>query len=104
MSQAQQLVVLVSPDKTSLSVKYINIPKPEAHEVLVKIHATTQNPTDCENYSNQYVFNCHCLFGFIGKTIEFSFSNEGFVPGNDYAGIIEEVGSSVTKVKKGDRV
>ena len=22
-----------------------------------------------------YVFNCHCLFGLIGKTIEFSFSN-----------------------------
>jgi NADPH:quinone reductase-like Zn-dependent oxidoreductase len=44
------------------------------------------------------------LIGFIGKTIEFGFSNEGFVPGNDYAGVIEEVGSSVTKVKKGDRV
>jgi hypothetical protein len=39
-----------------------------------------------------------------GKTVEWSFSNEGFIPGCDYAGVVEEVGSNVTKVKKEDRV
>jgi hypothetical protein len=36
--------------------------------------------------------------------LAFGFSAEGFVPGCDYAGVVQEVGTSVKKVKKGDRV
>jgi NADPH:quinone reductase-like Zn-dependent oxidoreductase len=36
--------------------------------------------------------------------LAFGFSAEGFVPGCDFAGVVEEAGSSVKKVKKGDRV
>jgi D-arabinose 1-dehydrogenase-like Zn-dependent alcohol dehydrogenase len=39
-----------------------------------------------------------------GKTLERSFSKEGFVPGCEFAGVVQEIGGNVKKVKKGDRV
>jgi NADPH:quinone reductase-like Zn-dependent oxidoreductase len=48
MSQTQQLAIVVGSDKTSYSIKTTDIPKPEADEILVKIHAAAQNPTDCK--------------------------------------------------------
>ena len=53
MSQTQQLAVVVGSDNTSFSVKSIDIPKYEADEVLVKVHAAAQNPTDC-----LYIYRC----------------------------------------------
>jgi NADPH:quinone reductase-like Zn-dependent oxidoreductase len=47
MAPSQQLAVVVGFDKTSYSVKSIDVPQPEDDEVLVKVHATAQNPTDC---------------------------------------------------------
>ncbi|KIM84939.1 hypothetical protein PILCRDRAFT_817772 [Piloderma croceum F 1598] len=85
MSQPQQVAIVIGSDKTSFSVKSIDIPKPEVDEILVKVLAAAQNPIDL-------------------KTVELGFLDEGFVPGCDYAGIVEEVGSSVKGVKKGDRV
>jgi len=57
MSPTQQLAVVVGSDITSYSVKFIDIPIPEADEVLVKIHAAAQNPADCDYYGHH---------GFLG--------------------------------------
>jgi len=85
MSPTQQLAIVVGSDNTSYNVKSIDVPIHDADEVLVKVHAAAQNPTDW-------------------KSLAFGFSAEGFVPGCDYAGVVQEVGTSVKKVKKGDRV
>jgi NADPH:quinone reductase-like Zn-dependent oxidoreductase len=50
MSNPKQLAVVVGSDKHSYAVKSIDIPKYEAHEVLVKVHSAAQNPTDCGYY------------------------------------------------------
>jgi threonine dehydrogenase-like Zn-dependent dehydrogenase len=39
-----------------------------------------------------------------GKVLECKFSNEGFISGHDFAGIVEEVGSDTGNVKRGDRL
>jgi len=85
MSNSKQLAIVVGSDKRSYAVKSIDIPKYDADEVLVKVHSAAQNPTDW-------------------KSLEYGFSGEGCVPGCDYAGVVQEVGSNVKKVKQGDRV
>jgi hypothetical protein len=53
MSQTQ-LAIVVGSDITTYSLKSIDVPKPEADEVLVKIHAAAQNPADCERNTVKY--------------------------------------------------
>ena len=102
MSKNTQLAVVVGSDKKSFAVRSIDIPKHGAREVLVKVYSAAQNPTDCRYYNHPQFNPADCLD--TGKTLEFGFSAEGFVPGCDYAGVVQEIGSSVKKVKKGDRV
>lgn len=71
-----------------LLVKEINIPKPEDNQVLIKVEACSVNFADIKARSGVY----HGV------------KMTPFIPGIDAAGIVEEVGSNVKKVKKGDRV
>lgn len=47
-----QLAVVVGPEKTTFSVKSIDIPTYGPDEVLVKVLAAAQNPADCEYMSS----------------------------------------------------
>lgn len=61
-----------------------DVPKPQPHEVLIKIHATTLNYRDLVIANGQYPFPCA----------------ENFVPLSDAAGTVVDVGSDVKGVKK----
>jgi len=62
------------------------IPSPQPHEVLLKIHATSLNYRDIVIANGGYPFPV----------------KDNVVPLSDAAGTIEEVGSAVQDLKKGD--
>jgi NADPH:quinone reductase-like Zn-dependent oxidoreductase len=70
-------------------------PTPKENEVLVKIHATTVNRTDCGFRSAEY---------FISRFFSGLFKPKNQILGNEFAGIIESTGKNVTKFKVGDKV
>ncbi|KAM0221469.1 hypothetical protein ACHAQD_005381 [Fusarium lateritium] len=77
-------IVFVEKGKATIQ----EVPKPKLRDeyVLVKVNAVGVNPTDW-------------------KHIDFGVADTGSRAGCDYAGIVEEVGSKVTKpFKKGDRI
>ncbi|GAA6020283.1 hypothetical protein JCM10207_003212 [Rhodosporidiobolus poonsookiae] len=65
--------------------------EPAEGEVLVKVHAISIQPLDWKIQTN----------GAIGPDYPLSYP---FILGTDSAGVVEAVGTSVTHVKKGDRV
>ena len=77
-------IVMVEKGKATIQ----EVPKPKLRDdyVLVKVNAVGINPTDW-------------------KHIDFEVADAGSRMGCDYAGVVEEVGSKVTKTfKKGDRI
>lgn len=79
------------------TIKVASWPKPipKPNEVLVRVHATTVNRTDCGVLQGKpYVFRF-----FVG------WPRPRFpVLGTDFAGMVEEVGADVSKFRVGDRV
>jgi NADPH2:quinone reductase len=71
-----------------LKLEEVPTPKPQAGQVLVKIHSAGVNPYDTYMRSGTYA---------IKPPLPYT-------PGSDAAGVVEAVGSGVTKVKPGDRV
>jgi NADPH:quinone reductase len=71
-----------------LKYEEVPTPKPQAGQVLVKIHSAGVNPYDTYMRSGTYA---------IKPPLPYT-------PGSDAAGVVEAVGSGVTKLKPGDRV
>jgi NADPH:quinone reductase-like Zn-dependent oxidoreductase len=78
-----------------LTIKDFAIPTPKADELLIKVHATTVNRTDC-----------HVLSGrpFIMRFFTGLFKPRLSVIGTDFAGQIEAVGTGVQSFKAGDKI
>lgn len=78
-----------------LNIIETEIPKVRENELLVKVHATTVNRTDCANLTGK-PFVVRIFTGITGpmKT----------TPGTDFAGEVMEVGKEVTGFDPGDRV
>ena len=78
-----------------LSVREIEKPTPKDGELLIRVYAATVNRTDC-----------HVLSGkpFLMRLFTGLFKPRSAVIGTDFAGRVEEVGSTVRAFKVGDRV
>ena len=78
-------------------VRVMEVPTPavEDHDVLVKVHATTVNRTDCAFRAGTPRFT-RVLTGLPRPRVT--------VLGNEFAGQVEEVGPAVTHFAVGDRV
>jgi NADPH:quinone reductase-like Zn-dependent oxidoreductase len=66
------------------------------NEVLVKIHATTVNRTDCAYRAAKPFIIMRLLTSLIRPRVT--------ILGNEFAGVVEAVGSGVTSFEVGDRV
>ncbi len=78
-----------------LKIKKITKPSPKENEVLIRVYATTINRTDCGILSGK---------PFLIRFFTGLFKPKTPVPGTDFAGQIEAVGSKVHSFKVGDRV
>jgi NADPH:quinone reductase-like Zn-dependent oxidoreductase len=78
-----------------LQLEDIERPRPKANEVLVRVHATTVNRTDCA-FRKPEPFIVRLFHGLLRPKKR--------VLGTEVAGTVEMVGSTVTELAVGDRV
>jgi len=78
-----------------LQLKELEEPTPKDDEVLIKVHATTVNRTDCAIVR---------AVPFFMRIITGLFRPKKQIPGTEFAGEIEAVGKSVSSLKVGDKV
>lgn len=78
-----------------LQLKEVEKPIPKDNEVLIKIHATTVNRTDCGFRNPEYL---------IVRLISGLFRPKKNILGSEMAGEIEAIGKDVKTFKQGDQV
>ena len=78
-----------------LSIKELETPTPKDNEVLIRVHATTANRSDC-----------HVLSGrpFMMRLFTGLFKPRLSIIGSDFTGQIESIGSAVQSFKVGDKI
>ena len=78
-----------------LSIKELDIPTPKDDEVLIRVHASTVNRSDC-----------HVLTGkpFLMRLFTGLSKPKRSIIGTDFVGQIEAVGSTVSSFKVGDKL
>jgi NADPH:quinone reductase-like Zn-dependent oxidoreductase len=81
------------PDVVRISE--VEKPTPKDNEVLVKVHATTVNRTDCA---------CRAAKPFFMRFFTGLIRPRATVLGNEFSGAVAAVGGGVTSFKVGDRV
>jgi len=78
-----------------LQLKEVKIPEPGVNELLVKVHATTVNRTDCATIRAK---------PFFMRLVTGLFKPRKQIPGTEFAGEIMAVGRNVLSFQVGDRV
>ncbi len=78
-----------------INIEDVPVPIPKAHEILVRVYATTVNRTDCAVLTGKpFVMQ---FFTGLGKP-------KSPTTGTDFAGVIESIGENVTTFTVGDKV
>jgi NADPH:quinone reductase-like Zn-dependent oxidoreductase len=78
-----------------VGISDVEKPTTKGNEVLVHVRATTVNRTDCA---------CRAAKPFFMRFFTGLLRPRATVLGNEFAGVVEEVGSGVTSLKIGDKV
>lgn len=73
----------------------VDSPMPQDNELLIRVHATTVNRTDCA-YRAAHPFFVRIFTGLLRPRVR--------ILGNEFAGVVEAIGSGVTSFAAGDRV
>jgi NADPH:quinone reductase-like Zn-dependent oxidoreductase len=78
-----------------LSIREIATPVPKDNEVLIRVHASTVNRSDC-----------HILSGrpFVMRLLTGLFKPKAAITGTDFTGQVEAMGKNVLSFKIGDKV
>lgn len=87
-----------SPDV--LTIEDVPIPDPKDDEILIRVEASNLTAGDCELRRFEVAF----LFWLPLRLMFGVFRPRDLVLGQDVAGIVEKVGSKVTRLKPGDAV
>jgi NADPH:quinone reductase-like Zn-dependent oxidoreductase len=86
---------------SELQLQELDKPKPEAHEVLIKIHASSVTSSDCNVRNQTFVPQ---PFRYLAR-MEFGFPKPKInLIGFDLAGVIEDVGQEVNRFQVGDQI
>lgn len=78
-----------------LQIKDIEKPSPKNNEVLIKVHASTVNRTDCAFRSAEY---------FVSRLVTGLVRPKHTISGSEFAGEIVEIGNEVTAYMVGNKV
>ncbi len=78
-----------------LRIKELDIPAPKDDEVLIRVHATTVNRSDCHVLSGKPFF----MRFFTGL-----FKPRASIIGSDFTGQVHATGADVSSFKTGDRI
>lgn len=78
-----------------IKIEIVETPIPNDNEVLIKVHATTVNRTDCANLTAK---------PFIMRFVLGLFNPRQIILGTDFAGEVVAIGKDVKSFSKGDRV
>lgn len=81
-----------SPDV--IRITEVTKPTPQPGEILVRVHATSVNRTDCGELGGNLI--ARLLYGF--------WKPRRSIFGMDVAGVVEQVGAGVTRFRVGDRL